>query len=365
MRLVSGSMRPAALAAAAAIAATVLAATVLTGCPLPYKYTPEGYPGTSTGADPSTPDISASPAASFACSDGASGTILSGSSATVSADSELSFSSATVGAVIYYTKDGSSPDPRSSTTIKYAPDAPCRISLTDTAPRTLRAIAIGPNMKPSQVSTFSISFHFARVAAPVITPDGGDYAEDVTVRLSTATPGAKIYYTLRYGYSGNAPSPSPPAPGEEGTYEYAGPLTLFGPSRNWAIAAIAVKDYMEDSEVASAAYRIACPLGIVEVSAELNMPIADVSGWKSHFNTGIQWGPSVLCIFWTDTSNGMWLIVYDAQMAQVNARKIGNVGTVTSFTASYAEGFPQVYVTSIVDDMVYITYIELGYYVPL
>lgn len=365
MRLVSGSMRPAALAAAAAIAAAAIAATALTGCPLPYKYTPEGYPGTSAGADPSTPDISAAPAASFACSDGASGTILSGSSATVGADSEVSFSSATVGAVIYYTKDGSSPDPRSPTTLKYSPGAPCRISLTDPAPRTLRAIAIGPNMKPSQVSTFSIGFRLARVAAPVFAPGGGEFAEDVIVRLSTATPGAKIYYTLRYGYSGSTPSPSAPAPGEEGTYEYAGPISLCGPSRNWAIAAVAVKDHMEDSEVVSSAYRISCPLASVEVPSEMNLPIADVNGWKSHFNTGIRWGPSILCVFWTDVGNGLWLVVYDAEMNQVNARKIGNVGTVTSFTASNEEGFPQVYVTSIVDDMVYMTYIELGYYVPL
>jgi hypothetical protein len=365
MRLISGSMRPAAMSAAAAIAAGALAAIALTGCPLPYKYTPEGYPGTSTGADPSTPDISAAPAASFACSDGASGSIQSGSSATVSADSEVSFSSATVGAVIYYTKDGSAPDPRSQATIKYSPSAPCRIYLTDPAPRTLRAIAIGPNMKPSQVSTFSISFRFAQVAAPVITPDGGEFAEDVTVRLSTATPGAKIYYTFDYGVFGNVPSPSAPAPGKQGTYEYTGPLALNGPSRNWAIAAVAVKDYMEDSEVVSSIFRISCPLAIVETPTEMNLPIADVNGWKSHFNMGIQWGPSILCVFWTDIGNGTWLIAYDAEMTQINARKIGNIGTVTSFTTSFEGGFPRVYITSIVDDMVYMTNMELGYYVPL
>jgi hypothetical protein len=355
----------AAALATAALAAAAIAAMAMTGCPLPYKYTPEGYPGTSTGADPSTPDISAAPAASYACNDGASGTILGGGSATLSADSELSFSSPTIGAVIYYTTDGSAPDPRSPGTIKYAPGSPCRISLADLVPRTLRAIAIGPNMKPSRVSTFSISFRFARAAAPVFLPAGGEFTEDVTVRLSTATPGARIYYTLVFGYFSNSPTPSIPRPGEEGTYEYEGPIALSGPSRSWAIAAVAVKDDMEDSEVVSSAYRIECPMAVVELPAEMDLPTADVNGWKARYDLGLRWGPSILCMFWTDIGNGTWIVVYDEEMNQTNARKIGNIGTVTSFTISNEEGFPQVYVTSIVDDMVYITYIELGYYVPL
>jgi len=221
-------------------------------------------------------------------------------------------------------------------------------------------------MKPSQVSTFSISISLGQVAAPVITPDGGEFEEDVTVVLSTATPGAKMYYTLRYGYSDDMPSPLVPAPGEEGTEEYAGPLTLSGPIRNWVIAAVAVKDFMEDSEVVSSTYRIACPTTVVEVPGQMSFPkIENVNEWKSYYNDGIQWGPSILCVFWTDSADGLWLVAYDAKMAQINARKIDDVGTVTGFTLSNTGGFPQVWITSLLDDEEISTYIELGYYVPI
>jgi hypothetical protein len=250
--------KPAAIAAAAAIAAIALAAAALTGCPLPYKYTPDGYPGTSTGADPSTPDISAAPVALYSESSGRSGSVADGQSAATSSDTEITFASATVGAVIYYTIDGSTPDPRSPKTRKYAPGSPLKLAVGNpsselsSASVTARATAIGPNMKPSLVSTVTVNVQYPRAAAPTFTLPSGAYNEDQKVELSTATPGAAIYYTKVEGNNG-----SRPAPGQEGTLEYSGPISVRGPSDVWTITAIAVKDQLIASATASATYSIA------------------------------------------------------------------------------------------------------------
>lgn len=78
-------------------------------------------------------------------------------------------------------------------------------------------------------------------ATPSFDPPAGTYTGSQTVTLSTATAGATIHYTV----DGSEPTPSSPA--------YMGPLQV---STDTTLRAVAVKEGLADSAVASAAYTI-------------------------------------------------------------------------------------------------------------
>jgi len=82
------------------------------------------------------------------------------------------------------------------------------------------------------------------VAQPVIDPPGGSITESVTVRLSTTTSGAAIYYTL----NGSTPS--------ESSIRYSGPFELEQPEpgKSITVKAIGVLSGYSDSPVASALF---------------------------------------------------------------------------------------------------------------
>ncbi|HHT23105.1 MAG TPA: hypothetical protein GXZ87_07325 [Bacteroidales bacterium] len=77
------------------------------------------------------------------------------------------------------------------------------------------------------------------VATPVITPASGEYTTAQEITITTATEGASIYYTL----DGSTPSAASTA--------YTAPFSL---SQSCFVKAIAVKEGMQDSEIASAIY---------------------------------------------------------------------------------------------------------------
>lgn len=86
-----------------------------------------------------------------------------------------------------------------------------------------------------------------QVATPVFTPAPGEYEEGVEVSISCATEDATIYYTL----DGTDP--------DENSDEYGGPMGFYLVSSlpsTITIKAIAMKDGMFNSEVASATYII-------------------------------------------------------------------------------------------------------------
>jgi len=73
--------------------------------------------------------------------------------------------------------------------------------------------------------------------------------------MTSATPGAVIYYTLV-----NGPGPAPtPVPGQPGTLQYSGPVTLTGPASSYTISAIATAGQMIASGPAGASYSIFYP----------------------------------------------------------------------------------------------------------
>lgn len=126
----------------------------------------------------------------------------------------------TSGALIYYTTDGS--DPLTS---------PTRVnltrSLTISNTTTVKVVAIKDGYEPSDVVTYQ---YLIRVSAPTVSPSTGEWKEvPDTVKLSSTTPGATIYYTL----DGSQPTRQ--------SAKYTGPITLTKGQTN-VIKAFAVKD---------------------------------------------------------------------------------------------------------------------------
>ena len=148
---------------------------LLAGCPLPYEFSGEGA-GQFTANDPSSPSVTAPVQFAFSESAGPSGTIPSGQSATTNSDTSITLFSDTPNVAIYYTEDGSSPNPQSNNTRRYdgtigfAIDNPTVNN--DTASMTITALAVGPNMRPSPVTsaTVAVDYQITPGPAPMNTP---------------------------------------------------------------------------------------------------------------------------------------------------------------------------------------------------
>ncbi|MFW5784328.1 MAG: chitobiase/beta-hexosaminidase C-terminal domain-containing protein, partial [Spirochaetota bacterium] len=80
--------------------------------------------------------------------------------------------------------------------------------------------------------------------AVTFSPDPDEYDTDTSVELTTATPGATIYYTQ----DGTEP--------DAGATEYTRPIALVGHATETTITAIAVANGYEPSEPSAATYTI-------------------------------------------------------------------------------------------------------------
>jgi len=144
--------------------------------------------------------------------------------------------SATAGASLYYTVDGSTPT--ASSTLYTGP-------ITVSANMIIKAIAVKVGMTNSAVATlaYTITPVVGKVATPTADLAEGYYAYNQVIKLLCSTEGADIYYTL----DERLPTTS--------STKFIEPITLIGP---WDgnIKAIAVKDGMEISEVAILYYYI-------------------------------------------------------------------------------------------------------------
>ena len=136
----------------------------------------------------------------------------------------------TEGATIYYTLDGTDPTDAST---EYTE----AIHITETT--TVKAIAIKNSASSEVVSaTYTIS-NVETVATPVITPEAGNYNTPQLITITCTTDEALIYYTT----DGTDPT-------TEST-QYNAPFTL---DTTATVKAIAVKEGMNNSQIASAAY---------------------------------------------------------------------------------------------------------------
>ena len=147
----------------------------------------------------------------------------------------VEISTKTESATIHYTTNGDTPT-SSSTTYSSA--------ITVSESMTIKAIAVKDGMNNSDVATATFT-----IATPCATPTfsvaAGTYTSDQSVSLSCATADATIYYTT----NGDTPTSSSTA--------YSSAITV---NKSMTIKAIAVKDGMANSDVASATYTINKPI---------------------------------------------------------------------------------------------------------
>ena len=143
----------------------------------------------------------------------------------------------TEGAKIYYTTDGSEPTASST---EYT------TAISITADVTIKAIAIKSGMNDSAVASASYTI---KVATPVFSVASGAVESETSVTITCSTEGAKIYYTT----DGSNPTSS--------STEYTGAISVKAAV---TLKAIAVKDGMNNSTVASVSYTI-IPEDFVEV----------------------------------------------------------------------------------------------------
>lgn len=116
-------------------------------------------------------------------------TAFPGSGTTVANNTTVTLTTATAGATIYYTTDGSNP----TTGSLIGPSVV--ITGTPGAVVTVKAMAAAPNMANSEIASFTYNLQ-PRAAAPTAVPASGSIVTNgATITLSTVTPGATIYYT--------------------------------------------------------------------------------------------------------------------------------------------------------------------------
>ena len=157
---------------------------------------------------------------------------------------EVTITCETAGAAIYYTIDGE--DPTTESTLYE--EGGFTLPLTETT--TVKAIAVKEDMDNSEIAsvTYTLPTSTPQVEKPLILPASGAIAEtDVKVTITCATEDAVIYYTI----NGDAPTTSSTLYEEDGFI-----LTVTGTA---TVKAIAVKEDMDNSEVASATYTLQIP----------------------------------------------------------------------------------------------------------
>lgn len=153
-------------------------------------------------------------------------------------DLTVELSTATEGAGIYYTIDGTDPTGRST---PYQGGIPLS---GDETSLTIKAIATKPGMLKSPIATATYSISYVKAANPLFLPTAGTYETDQDVVLSSTTDGATIYFTI----DGSTPTVS--------STEYTGGVAVAGDGTTVTIKAIAVKSGRLESAVSAAAYEI-------------------------------------------------------------------------------------------------------------
>lgn len=154
---------------------------------------------------------------------------------TYTTDQTVSINTTTVGALIYYTTDGSTP-----TTSSTLYSSPVSIAGNGTS-ITIKAIAVKSGMLDSAIASDTWTIIYNQVATPIFSPTAGHYTSPQTITISTSTPLATLYYTT----DGSTPTTS---------------STLYTTGIHiWHLAgkilkAFGVKTGLLDSNVATATY---------------------------------------------------------------------------------------------------------------
>ncbi len=102
------------------------------------------------------------------------------------ASQSVSLSSATLGATLRYTTDGTTPNLTSSVFVT---------SISVDATTAIKAVAFKPDMTASAPASATYTLTLASVAIPTFGPSPGTYTTARSVTITCATAGAAIYYT--------------------------------------------------------------------------------------------------------------------------------------------------------------------------
>ena len=194
---------------------------------LTAKYTPDAAStsvyatATGTATETVTPNTAIAPVSAPAAG-------------TYTTAQSVKLTSTTPGATIYYTTNGTRP---TATSTKYT--APIRVAATE----TIEAIAVATGYAQSNVA---IAKYIIETAAskPTFSPAAGTYAKAQSVKLTSTTAGAAIYYTT----DGANPTPA--------SVKYTAAISV---AKSETVKAIAVASAHTNSAVASAAYVIETP----------------------------------------------------------------------------------------------------------
>jgi uncharacterized repeat protein (TIGR03803 family) len=169
------------------------------------------------------------------------------SAGTYTSAQNVTITSATSGASIAYTTDGSTPTETHGTLLSNGG------SVSVSANTTLNAMAFASNYTDSSAATANYIINIPQTATPTFSPPGGAYAGAQSVTITSTTSSASIAYTT---------DGSPPA--ESGGSVTNGTLLSNGGSvsigTNTTLNAMAFASGYTDSSVATAAYTISAPI---------------------------------------------------------------------------------------------------------
>lgn len=165
--------------------------------------------------------------------------VISPAAGTYATAQTVTITSATPGAAIHVTTDGS---PATDASPLYTAPIPLPLGAVATT-TTVRAMAMATGFQNSAVasSTFVIDPGVVPAATPTFSPGAGSYATAQSVTIATTTPGATIHYTA----DGSTPTTASPA--------YAAPVQV---AASLTLKAIATAPGFSTSAVGSASYVI-------------------------------------------------------------------------------------------------------------
>ena len=175
----------------------------------------------------------------------------------------VTLSSTTLGASIYYTTDGSTPNAATGTL--YTPGTP--VTISDTT--TLKAIA---SLSGWSASTLSSGLYTIQCVTPTFLVKAGSYTGAQSVTISSLTGGATIRYT-----TDGITTPS------ETTGTAVANGTTITISTTSTLQAIAYNNDMTDSKVASGVYTIKClaPAFSLAAGTYTGTPLVTISSLTS------------------------------------------------------------------------------------
>jgi hypothetical protein len=223
----------------------------------------------------------------------------------VAAGTNVTISTATADATIYYTVDGT--DPTTESSVYSTP-------ITINAAKTIKAFAVKDGYPNSEIATAAYTIA-TPCATPTFLPAAGEVEKGSTVTISCGTDGATIYYTT----NGTDPTTS--------SSVYSSAITI---NSSMTIKAIAAKEGYANSAVATAAYTVR---DYAILPLDFDGGKGDLPSGMTHSGLGSDYGSSPKLKF---DNTGDYLILKINEVPDILSFKIkGNSfsqGSTSTFT---------------------------------